>query len=123
MSKIGLKNVSEGNTELALALSITPALSFAPDNMVSVSFHLVIEEIKEVSEVLKLEKESLYIIGDLTYFSRRTKLFLFYLLSQFASSILTRLSYFHIFCFPLLSFLGNFYLRRDFTTAYGCQTE
>ena len=59
MSEIGLKKVSEVNTELALTLSITPALSFAPDYMVLASFDLVNEEIKEVSDVLKLEKESL----------------------------------------------------------------
>ena len=59
MSEIGLKKVSEGNTELAPTLPLTAALSFAPDYMVSVCFDLVNEEIKEVSEVLKLEKESL----------------------------------------------------------------
>ena len=59
MSEIGLKKVFEGNTELAPTLTITPVLSFAPDYMVLVSFDLVNEEIKEVSEVLKLEKESL----------------------------------------------------------------
>ena len=59
MSEIGLKKVSEGNTELALTLPITPALGFAPDYMVLVSFNLVNEEIKRSFGGPQIRKGSL----------------------------------------------------------------
>ena len=41
----------KNNTELALTLRMIPALSFVPELLVSASFDLVIEEMKDVKLV------------------------------------------------------------------------
>ena len=72
ISKLGLRKQYDSNSELVLALIMTPALSFVPQSKLEIGFDLKNEEIGSVTSKLDISQSDPTLRQALGLFPKRT---------------------------------------------------